>query len=151
MVGPGGNFPRSTADIPCEQEKIFMLLSEAVMLSHLTPPQGDLSLLKLIITSRPEVRTRKLCSLSQKAMGRNANLAKTSKLISASVLIPMRHRKFDTHMKFVHLFMLIEPNSVYKTHYIVNGMSKIKEVLNSKVLVMVHTKAMVRQICQQSL
>jgi len=128
-----------------------MLLPEAVILSHLTPPQGDLSLLKLIITSRPEVRTRKLCSLSQKAMGRNAYLAKTSKLISASVLILMRHRKFDTHMKFVHLFMLIEPNSVYKTHYIINGMSKIKEVLNSKVLVMVHTKAMVRQICQQSL
>ena len=128
-----------------------MLLPEAVMLSHLTPPQGDLSLLKLIITSRPEVRTRKLCSLSQEAMGRNANLAKTSKLISASVLIPLRHRNFDTHMKFVHLFMLVEPNSVYKTHYMVNGTSKIKEDLNSKVFVMVQTKAMVRQIFQQSL
>ena len=128
-----------------------MLLPEAVMLSQMTPPPCDLSLLKLIITSRPEVRTRKLCSLSQEAMGRNANLAKTSKLISASVLIPLRHRNFDTHMKFVHLFMLVEPNSVYKTHYMVNGTSKIKEDLNSKVFVMVQTKAMVRQICQQSL
>ena len=92
QLGPGGN----TVDIPCEQEKIFILLPEAVMLSHLTPPQGDLSLLKLIIASRPEVRTRKLCSLSQEAMGRNANLAKISKLISASVLIFLRHRKFAT-------------------------------------------------------
>ena len=91
-LGPGGN----TVDIPCEQEKIFILLPEAVMLSHLTPPQGDLSLLKLIIASRPEVRTRKLCSLSQEAMGRNANLAKITKLISASVLIFLRHRKFAT-------------------------------------------------------
>ena len=84
-------------------------------------------------------------------MGRNANLAKTSKLISASVLTPLRHRKFDTHMKFAHLFMLVEPNSVHKTHYMVKGMFKIKGDLNSKVFVIVQTKAIVRQICQQCL
>ena len=63
-----------------------MLLPEAVMLSQMTPPQCDLSLLKLIIASRPEMRTRKSCSLSQETVGRNANLAKNSKLISASVI-----------------------------------------------------------------
>lgn len=84
-----------------------MLLPEAVMLSQLTPPQGELSLLKLIIASRPEMRTRKPRSLSQEAMGTNANLAKTSKLISASVLSPLKHRKFDTRMKAAHLFMLL--------------------------------------------
>lgn len=86
------------------------------MLSHLTPPQSDLSLLKLIVASRPEVRTRKLCSLSQEAMGRNANLAKISKLISASVTDFSEAQKVYYHMKFAHVFMLVEPNSVYKTH-----------------------------------
>lgn len=139
----------STADIPCEQGKIFMLLPGAVLLSQLTPPQGELSLLKLIIASRPEMRTRKPRSLSQEAMGRNANLAKTSKLISASVLSPLKHRKFDTRMKVAHLFMLLQPNSVYKTDDMVNGTSRIKDDLNSQVFVIIQTKAMVRQICQQ--
>ena len=149
MVGPGEEIPLSPNDIPCEQGKIFMLLPEAVMLSQLTPPQWDLSLLKLIIASRPEMRTRKSCSLSQEAMGRNANLAKNSKPISASVLSTLKHRKFDTPMKAAHIFMLVQPNSVYKADDMVNGMSKIKEDLNSKVFVIVETKAMVRQICQQ--
>ena len=59
------------------------------------------------------------------------------------------HRKFDMPMKVAHLFMLVQPNSVYKTDDMVNGTSKIKEDLNSKVFVIVETKAMVRQICQQ--
>ena len=52
-------------------------------------------------------------------------------------------------MKAAHIFMLVQPNSVYKADDMVNGMSKIKEDLNSKVFVIVETKAMVRQICQQ--
>ena len=95
------------------------------------------------------MRTRKPCSLSQEAMGRNANLAKTSKLTSASILSPLKHRKFETPMKVAHLFMLVEPNSVYKKHDMVNGTSKTKEDLNSNIFVTVQTKAMVRQICQQ--
>ena len=51
--------------------------------------------------------------------------------------------------QFLPLYYLLQPNSVYKADDMVNGMSKIKEDLNSQVFVIVETTAMVRQICQQ--
>lgn len=45
---------------------------------------------------------------------------------------PLRHRKFESPVKVVHLFMLVEPKSVNKIPHTVIRMPKIKKNLNDK-------------------